>query len=509
MEDHLAWMRTLGAILVSIDPFLTWLQLLTSIRFKKHSKLERDQFQRLASESFERVIIGCERLGLKRKSFAPGKKETYIKEILTSLRSKDDFYFFIKGEIEAFFIARFILSENDRFRHFALYRLLYLEGYDDYIRYMLFKERAVWLFTRKKTVLHYLSIKGWATKKYTELAREVRNVDRPNPLLNERFKAEKISTIATDQPTFTRAIDLALKKGKISERTVFNLAATEKIVMVHKYAEGFGKITKPQIQRGNELKAIVEKLKGSKAKDAENRLLKAKADLAEFNKNRIRVPLSTTLEENGFQILFRNMQGVYVLPLSMLPEKYQSNPASFIHEVIIKQAEKQLNRIAENNKKLFADFEGGLKYLILVHVVNLNQISVISRERSLNISSRTLSRMLLTSYLLKDQSEVSAIYINEIVRNVDFSNVLGDNTKTSEYLVRNSEALKKILWKSHNIDLQKPSSISSLTKQNIETIATGLYEQDKSLMYHLIVAGLIKLVDFYTSINRELKELTT
>ena len=73
-----------------------------------------------------------------------------------------------------------------------------------------------------------------------------------------------------------------------------------------------------------------------------SKLEKAKRKLAEINSKWMRAPIGLALEKIGFQKLFNKLDGVYVLPLSLIPEKHQKEPEIYLKELVLKEAEDYL-----------------------------------------------------------------------------------------------------------------------------------------------------------------------
>ena len=130
-----------------------------------------------------------------------------------------------------------------------------------------------------------------------------------------------------------------------------------------------------------------------------------------------------------------------------------------------------------------------------------------AKERSLEISSNTLAKMLLSSFLQNEDENITSIYVNDIVRNVDFKSQLSASTKTGEYLLNNYEQLKQILWNKYQIDIQKPITLISLSEQNIKDIVGQLNAINEYSRPNLIEKMLTERIDFYKELNKELNEI--
>ncbi|OGD52457.1 hypothetical protein A3K80_00010 [Candidatus Bathyarchaeota archaeon RBG_13_38_9] len=493
----------IGVILGNIGTILTLIQFLFNIRFFGHSKLEEDQFLRLARDSFDNIITYLESYGFKKSEFAPGDKESYIFDLKKSIKKKNDFYFFIKGEIESNIFKLFDLPTEKRIDKFLAYSFAYITGYDKVFKYFLFIEKFVRIFSHKKTIYHYFSIQGWRVLNYKELLKKVDTIEKVNPLWKERYKLKDVKDFEKTHPIITRTIDLVLRKGRISEKTVFNLASSEKILFIHKYAEGFSSVYQAQRQKNGELKAKIQK---AELRSALRKTAELKTELKELQESWITGPISTILEKYGFQKLFNHMEGVYVFPLSLIPEKYHNNIEQFISEEIINVAEGYLKEL-QKQQVVREHFEGGIKYLILSHVVSINDITIFSRERDLEISSPILSRMLFTSYLAKEDSQLSNFYINDLVRNIDFLYLVNPESKTGKYLHTNFEYFKELLWQEYSIDVFKPISLIQLSDTQINQICDKLLKKDSSIQKRFLVNMLCDKIDFYKTLDSELTSL--
>lgn len=493
----------LSAIWVNLGSMLILVQFLLNIRFRGHSKLEEDQFVRLAQDSFNNVVSYLEPYGLQESKVAPGDRDSYITDLRKSIKKKNEFYLFIKGEIEFKLFKLLDLPTEKRIDKFLAYSFAYVTGYDKVFKYFLFTERFVKLFSRKKTIYHYFSIPGWRVLKYKELLKEVDEIKKVNPLWNEKYKIKDIKDFETKHPVITKTIDTVLRKGKISDKTIFNLASSEKILIVHKYAEGFSSVYNAQRQKNNDLKSKIQR---AESRNASKRIAKLKEELKELQESWITGPISTVLERYGFQKLFNHMEGVYVYPLSLIPEKYHNNHELFISEEIINEAESYLKQLRQQ-EVVREHFEGGLKYLILSHVVSINKITIFSRERDLEISSPILSRMLLTSYLAKEDSKISNLYINDLVRNIDFLYLVNSASTTGKYLHANFEYFKELLWQDYSIDIFKPISLIQLSETQVSQICDKLLEKDSSIKRHHLAKMLCDKIEFYKTLDAELNTL--
>jgi len=486
------------------EPILFFLQFASGLRFKYHSKVTEGQYESLAGEAFREVKSHL--VYFKADNAITGSEEMYLRHLKNELKRSGEFYLFLEGEIHLKLLRKFRLPEKNRINHFLINSFFFIHGLNKIFKFLLFKERVRKLFKRKFSFLHYLSINGWRNLSATELAENVISIKSIKPLWNDRYLIPKNIDFAKEKPTISRAIDSVLAKGKISEKSIFNLATSEKLIFVHKYGEGFSDVYNQQIEERNKLKLQIEKFEKSKAQNASRKLKTEKEKLTLLNDEWLKAPIGVSLENYGFQKLFSKMDGVYVLPLSLLPEKYQNNIDSFLEEVIIDKAKRYVEDSINKGNSFLKEENKELKYLIYSHVVPVHEIKVLTEKRNVEISSPTLSRMLFTSYLANENSKVSSLYINDIVRNVDFQTLLKEN-KTDSYIKLNFETLKLILWTKYSIDILKPFGLSKLLDNHIEDIIDDLIRVDSEIQKHMLRKKLKDMVDFYKKLNDEINEI--
>ena len=133
--------------------------------------------------------------------------------------------------------------------------------------------------------------------------------------------------------------------------------------------------------------------------------------------------------------------------------------------------------------------------------------TMFSRERNLEISSPILSRMLLTTYLAKEDSKISNLYINDLVRNIDFLYLVNPDSKTGKYLHTNFKNFKELLWRDYSIDIFKPISLIQLSETQVSQICDKLLEKDSSIQRRFLVKMLCDKIDFYKTLDSELNTL--
>lgn len=497
-------MISLFTIWGKVEPLIFLIQLAFKLRNRGQSRMTLNQFDHEFEECFAEINTYLSNFELPHP--LPGSKESYLKLIKTEFTQRNNLYTFCDGEIQLWLLKAADLPKRKRINVFLRKVYFFTKGYPKILNSLLIKERFLRFFKNKYTYFHYLSITGWPNKNYLTLIDEVERITEINPRLFERFEIPKNVDLQESKPYISRAIDNVLAKGKISEKSILNLATSEKLVFVQKYGEGFTSTYSDQKKERSRVKLDIEKWQSSKAKQAPKMLEKAKSRLSEINSNWVRAPLGLSLEKTGFQKLFNKLDGVYVLPLSMIPEKYQKEPELYIKEVVLKEAKRYLDEINDTDIDYVTEISNVLKYIMIIHIIPVNQLKIYTQERNLEISSPILSRMLLTSYLSLDDTKMSSMYINDIVRNVDLKTLLKSN-KTGEYFNTNFESLKLILWADYQLDIYKPFSLSTLNENQINDISQKLHALDNSVALRFIRKQVSDMVDFYSNLNKELNEI--
>jgi|GEM_PF-6976295 len=498
-------MGTLTSIWAIAEPLLFLFQLLSGLRFKYHTKVSDRQFDSLSKEAFKELRAHLNYFGSS-DSIKLEEKE-YAKYLKSEVKQRDGQFIFLEGELHLKLLKILHLPRENNIDGFLKKSFFFIYGYKKTFNYLLFLDRVKRRFGIRNTILHYLSIQNWRNKKISELAKEVIEINKiSNKYWNDRFLIPKNQDISETKPNIARAIDKVLANGIISEKSVFNLASSEKLVFVHKYAEGWDFYERYQAGKNEALKEV-NKWKKSNAKNAKSKLDKAKGELKRVEDNWLQAPMGHSLEKFGFQKLFNRMDGVYVLPLSMIPIKYH-NQLDFFFSEIIDSAKDYVNSAIENGNPYIRPENGNLKYLILSHVIPVHEILTLSEERTIEISSPTLSRMLFTSYLSKDESDVSSLYINDVVRNVDFLSQLA-NTKSDELIREHFDDLNRILWELHKVDLLRPVTLSQLDENKLNGVISRLENLDAEFtrLKRHVIKRLTSTIEFYTELNNELNEI--
>ena len=223
--------------------------------------------------------------------------------------------------------------------------------------------------------------------------------------------------------------------------------------------------------------------------------------------NWLRAPIAHTLERHGFKRMFSNNAGIYFLPLSQLPEKYHDYHREYFEEIIIPKAGEYLEQIRTN--PFMESFEGSTKFLVISNVVEVGDLELFEEERNLRISAPALEDMMLNQYVEKENADITRLYVNDIVSNVDFRDQINETSNTGRYLLKNFEVLKRILWEQHQIDIYKPIQLRLLTDAHAHDVAIRMNTTDNSCQPHWIKRMLLKQVQFYNQLAEELEEIKT
>lgn len=491
-----------------IEPLWALIQLTLHLGSKNYLKVPKDQISHIVSEAFDDFVGYICEYGLQKEKFAPQKKSIYVSATIARLKYSNSTYSYVDGQLEYFFSQRFSLTKENNFDKFLLnsYLLIRLKAYK---KFSFPKERfKALLMKKKKTIFHYLTIPNWRSKKSVVLLEEVKQIKKTTTIWLEDYKFSDLWNYAlkNEDSSLKVVLDDVLKSGQISQSAILNMASAEKLLIIHKYSEGYGTVRQKQLDELERLKEIITRNTGRTSRISQNRLEQAKSDKQNLLDNWIRVPVGAILEEKGFRHLFSKNDPIYFIPVSILPNIYHNTPKKYIDEVILPDA----NKLLENSKNspFLEDFEGGLKYVMVAHVVQVNELTILESERTLSSIGPSVSEALLTSTLDNDGSYINNLFINDVVRNVDFMQYLKPG-KTTNYLKSNFQNLKTILYNKFNIDIYKPAQLVQLTAQNIDEIAADLLIIDSEAKKYLLVRLITEKVEFYRKLDVELRGLKT
>ncbi|MCW5876759.1 MAG: hypothetical protein KIS85_07740 [Anaerolineales bacterium] len=477
---------------------------LTNLKYKERSRLRFEPYLQQAQDAYTNVCLFLEEKGLKKKNFLVRTRDNYIQSVLEKTLKRGDFYYYYEGEIESMFLDAFNLPTDQRINVFYKYVFLLQLGSENLLRNLHFTENIRRLSTKSKTVFHYLSIPGWVGLKHNKLLEEVKKILQP-----DKFERGKIAYGVVHQrdekPKIYKTIEIALKQGKISEKTIFNLSSSQKLLLVLKYSEGIGAVYTHQKSQLDALNAKIKELELDGQTDTAEEVKSMKEKRKQIKDEFARAPLTVIFEKHGFQKVFRNMDGVYVIPLSLLPSEYQRKPESFISNVIIDEASAERQSIASRFKGI-VEVDVSPKYIVLAATLPLSELRVFTRERELSVSSPVLYKVLFTEYLLGSKSAISDVYLNDVVRNVDFISLLG-NSQTAEFVKKNFDKLKDILWNDFEINLLRPMTLASLSKEHAREISKKLVGKKKKPGVGTVSKMLSEKFEFYRELSQEIDSI--
>lgn len=501
-------MVVLATIWGVIEPLWALIQLTLHIGSKNYLKIPQEKMESIVSDTYDDYTSYINEYGLDKNSFAPQPKSIYVASTIARLNYSDGIYSYIDGQLEYYFSQRFSLPNENNFDKFLLnsYLLIRLKKYR---KYSFPGERfKALLFKKKRTIFHYLTIPNWRRKKSEVLLEEVKKVKKTTSIWLEDYKFSDLWNYAlkNEDSSLKIVLDDVLKSGQISQSAILNMASTEKLLIIYKYSEGYGTVREKQLDELERFKDVIKRNTGRTSRISQNRLAQAKLDKQNLLDNWIRVPVGTILEEKGFRHLFSKNDPIYFIPISILPSIYHNTPKKYIDKVILPDAD----RLLENSKNspFLSDFEGGLKYVIVAHVVQVNELTILESERTLSSIGPSVSEALLTSTLDNDGSYINNLFINDVVRNVDFMQFLKPG-KTTSYIKNNFQNLKTLLYNKFNIDIYKPAQLIQLTSQNIDEIVTDLLIIDGEAKKYFLIRLITEKVKFYRKLDIELRTLKT
>lgn len=450
----------------------------------KHYKkqiLDKSYYQEQFENSYLKVFKHLNRLEIQISESQIDKSRlsnSIEKEVLKTA----EFIHFYKGEIEEKIFDLILPPKPERFNTFVKFSFFFLEGYDLLSKKYYYTEYVLSYYPWHKTALHYISIPAWPNLTETVLIEKVKTIKKITPRIHEKYHIPEIDALDEKHPHIGEAIEKVLNSGTISTEAALNLMAAEQILFVHKYAEDFGDVYKPQKQHSDELNAKAATLKKKikkartevKKEEYQKELILIQKEIDDLHKNWATAPIGTIIEKYGFKRLFNNMDGVYGMPLSLIPIEERENLSVFFKREIENPAKDYLKMIRKSNN--FAkNHSGKLKYIAIFHQVSISQLEIFFKERDLSISP-LLSRTMFKLYLANPKNKIANLYLNDLVRNVDIRFYLDTTSKTGAFLSENLNLLTKIIYRDYKIDISAPSNITSLDPN------TELYEASKKLI---------------------------
>ncbi|MCW7475567.1 hypothetical protein CH369_18220 [Leptospira levettii] len=496
------FLTKIGLIWGVLEPFLFFLPIISNYLAKNRTQVSEKQIDTLVLESFNACRQWLSEIKFNDLSDLDYQKiSTHIKN---KLKRKDQSYIFFEGDLEIlFFEALLPYKDSKRLNNFITYIFFLNKGISRITEKKLIIDRWRLKLFRKYTIYHYLSIPNWITLNYSELMIAIDNVKKIDPLWSDQFLT-KNKIIEDNKPRLSKALDHVIQTGKITESAILKFSASEKILIIYKYAEGFSEVYKIQKEELENQKSKLKNLqKQPKPSQVEIKDLKEKIDYLRKNWNRS--PINHILEIKGFQNLFINMEGVYLIPTTRLPEKFVLNPKNYIDEIIIPEAD-QYRKQLKSEKKYRKVVPDKLNYIIISQVVSLRDLILKTSERTLTLSSPAFSKMLLSCYLSKNNSETKNILINDVIRNIDFLSLFNEETQTGKLINDRFELLKTILFDEYSIDIYRPISLITLSEEQVKAISEKL-TKGKSLKPHIVKKILVEKINFYRELEYDLNTL--
>lgn len=482
-------------------------------RYKKQI-IDEAEMPEQFSKAYDRCIAHIVKLSLE-PPMQNVDKSLVLDQVRRELSRDNEFFIFYRGEIEERIFKTVLPEYGDRFNVFIKYSYYFLNGFELYANRYYLWERFLAIFYWKKTVLHYISIPGWPNLTHEDFLSKIESIKKPEPRLYEKYVIEEATLIDKERPAIGEAIDKVISSGTVSTETTLNLMASEQILWVHKYAEDFDDVYNGQKDRKKELENTIKDLKTQindeqitevEKKKLEKKLTNNVNSLELLDKNWATVPIGTSLEAYGFERLFYHMDGVYGIPLSLIPAKERDDLEKFFSRRIEKPARAYVNGLKKENEFVRAR-KGDLKYITIFHKTSIDQLSIFEKGRSIS-ASPLLSKALFKVYLSKQDSEVANLYLHELIRNVDVKFFLDENNKTDSFIIKNLLKLKNILYEDYKIDLARPSLLLSLSESNLKDITKKLVGKSKKLSQPWrITTKLREIIEKYKALEAEFKEI--
>ena len=208
---------------------------------RKHIQVKESHLNILFDDTFDKVFSFLKTRKALYRNASHLQKEDLLKRIKQKLKYKNNMYHFRDGDLENQLLDKLIPSKEQRINKFLAFAFFYLiDGNQGKISAILAKERLLYSLRKKFTVYHYVNTHNWHNSTMSKLLDEVKNVKVIDKYWNENFVLPKPTEIE-QKPAIQKSLNKALTSGKVSEKTIFSLAAAEKILIVIKYGEGFAR----------------------------------------------------------------------------------------------------------------------------------------------------------------------------------------------------------------------------------------------------------------------------
>ena len=470
-------------------------------------KIPLSDFDSLFKEKFRKIRSFTESYGLPIDEVFTGEENIYKIHVERKLKDQKNRIVYFNGQIELLIFSQLNLPKDGNFHKFLYHAYIY-SSLNEPLHLSLYRfEKLKLIFSKKVSSLHYLSLDGWRIKPFDQLIKEAKEKPTIDIRVGERHrKIDKKRISSTNH--LSNIIASVIDHGIISESTITRLVSTEKLLIIHKYAEGLSKLYDKQKSIIDEKKNAIKKLSKLTSKNSRTRIVKARTELSELQERFSRTPISLVLEKYNFKFLFRKMYGVYILPLSQLPRDYSNDHIRFLKEKVIAES-KDIYQSYLDDPDVDNDLiEPEHSYIILSHIISINDLDFLVNNRVINYSSPALSSLLVDTYLLNSKSSFSSIYINDIIRNISINHFLNLSNKTDQYISNNFEAIKVLLWKKYNLDIYKPTSFSLLSNTDVDYIAIELHKIDNSSQLFRIRNKLTEIFLKYKELNEEISRIS-
>lgn len=487
----------------TIKGIFTSLKFVLNILSKE--RVSEDYFDNHLNKIFINISNYLIKFNVLSKSKIHNDKKSIIYYIKKQTKNEKGIYYFSTEALEDIMLSKY-LDKGIKIHKFIRFIYFYSNSNSKILTLTLLLENFKSKLWFKETLYHFLSIPNWNSLDINQLQSKVKSVKEIKAELFHIYNFKNSSIDITEKNSkISKIISKVLKEGFISEDTIRALSASQQLLIIHKYSEGFTDIFTEDRNKIEELKKIVYKYEDEEDLESQKKVDKALKEIQKIQSKRIRTPVAVALEKSGFIKLFRNMTGVYVIPLWKLPLDYQNNPNLYIEKVVLKLAKDEIDKLKMKDKRI-AQLEGDLRYVILYHVVNVGDLKVLEKERELSISSPILSKNLLVSFFREGNNKLSSIYIDNIFQNVSIWSFMSKESKTGKYLFSNKQKFESILIE-YNVNPSMPITLTNLSDSDISSIAEKIKLKSRSIRKQDIQAIIKKQRSFYIDLKNEISSI--
>lgn len=481
----------------------------TSLKFVfnilSKERVSEDYFENHLQKIFLNISNFLIKLNVISKSKIINEKNTLIAYIKKQTKNEKGIYYFSTEAIEDIMLKKY-LNKKVKVHKFIRFVYFYSNSNSKILTLTLFIEQIKSKLWFKETFYHFLSIPNWNNLDINELQSKVKTIKIVKAELLHIYDFKNSNIDVTEKNSkISKVISKVLKDGFISEDTIRALSSRQKLLIIHKYSEGFTDIFTEDRNKIEELKKTVYKYEDEEDIDSQKKVEKALKEIQKIQAKRIRTPVAVALEKSGFIKLFRNMTGVYVIPLWKLPSDYQKNPNLYIEKVVLKIAKDEIEKLKKKDQRI-SQLKGDLRYVILYHIVDVGDLKVMEKERELSISSPILSKNLLASFFREGNNKLSSIYIDNIFQNVSIWSFMSKESKTGKYLFMNKDMFELLLLE-YNVNPSLPISLINLSDSDIKSISERIILKNKLIRKQDIQAIIKKQRAFYLDLKNEISSI--